>query len=624
MTKAASSNPLTLIRDGLKNILSGRGTSVDKAAHDFWHHLPMEPSQIEAAYRASWLIRKIVDLPIEDMTREWRAWSLETEEIARIEEAERNLNVVEEILKGLRYGRLGGGVVIIGTDARDYSVAPRAGEKLLYLKALPKAVIGLDEFQWDLSSEFFGKPRNFILSGQGARDVIHPARVIVFHGEPVPSLLGDIGEEGFWGCSVVEVVNQAVKDFDKATGGFASLIDEAKIDIFKLAGLADTLLQPEGDTKVKNRVETTNMAKSLWRAIFLDGEDDWQQKQITWTGMPDLIRTYMNVAAGAADIPATRLYGKAPDGQNSTGESDDRNYRSMISTKQTRILRPALLRLDRFLLPAVNVEPASTWLFSPLSTPTEAERADIEKKRAETVKIYNDTGLIPNEAFGRAVQSRLVEDDTYPSLGEELKKIPDSELVPDPSEGVDDPSRLATPEGRAMQAAGIRPAGRPAPRAVNDAAPRSLYVSRAVLNAQEVIDWARSQGFDSTLDAADLHVTIMHSRKELDWMDVETNWGSDDDGGLRIKPGGARLVEPLGDEGAVVLLFNSSELSWRHEQLKQAGAQHSFDEYQPHVTITYRKPAGLDLKTVEPYVGALDLGPEIFQEIRESWEPPAA
>lgn len=102
-------------------------------------------------------------------------------------------------------------------------------------------------------------------------------------------------------------------------------------------------------------------------------------------------------------------------------------------------------------------------------------------------------------------------------------------------------------------------------------------------------------------------------------MKVGETWGSDKDGKLMVAPGGARLVEPLGDKGAVVLLFNSSELAWRHEAIKRdADASWDFPTYQPHVTITY---AGgeLDLSKVEPYRGKLVFGPELFSEVDEDW-----
>ena len=43
-----------------------------------------------------------------------------------------------------------------------------------------------------------------------------------------------------------------------------------------------------------------------------------------------MVRTFLQVAAGAADIPVTRLLGQSPAGLSATGESDTRNYYDMI------------------------------------------------------------------------------------------------------------------------------------------------------------------------------------------------------------------------------------------------------------------------------------------------------
>ncbi|MNN83453.1 hypothetical protein D3C81_2004930 [compost metagenome] len=98
-------------------------------------------------------------------------------------------------------------------------------------------------------------------------------------------------------------------------------------------------------------------------------------------------------------------------------------------------------------------------------------------------------------------------------------------------------------------------------------------------------------------------------------MKVGGDWGSRQDGGLTVAPGGARLVEPQGSEGAVVLLFNSSELAWRHMQIREAGASWDYEEYQPHVTITYAA-GDLDLSKIEPYRGKIEFGPEIFEDLQ--------
>ena len=153
--------------------------------------------------------------------------------------------------------------------------------------------------------------------------------------------------------------------------------------------------------------------------------------------------------------------------------------------------------------------------------------------------------------------------------------------------------------------------------AANDAEPRTLYVRRDILNAAEIIAWAKGQGFKTTLPADDLHVTIAFSREPLDWMKVGESWSfGDGKGNLTVNPGGPRMMERFGK--ASVLLFSSSDLQWRHMAIREAGASWDHPEYQPHVTISYELDGDLD--AVEPYRGKIELGPEIFEEVDDDWQ----
>src|SRR5690606_18681467 len=104
----------------------------------------------------------------------------------------------------------------------------------------------------------------------------------------------------------------------------------------------------------------------------------------------------------------------------------------------------------------------------------------------------------------------------------------------------------------------------------------------------EIIEHFKAQGFETTLPADDMHVTITFSRQPVDWMKMGENWSDNGKGGLTIPAGGPRLMDAFGPSGeAKVLLFSSSALSWRHEDMKRQGATWDHPEYQPHLTISY-------------------------------------
>ena len=142
----------------------------------------------------------------------------------------------------------------------------------------------------------------------------------------------------------------------------------------------------------------------------------------------------------------------------------------------------------------------------------------------------------------------------------------------------------------------------------------SLYVSRPLLNAAEVARHFARQGLRSLLAPEDMHVTVCYSKQTL-W------WRRAGEAPEKISiPPGARSVELLGDQGALVMRFEAAELQARHQVLRAAGASHDFPSYLPHVTITY-DGAGFDPESLVPFPGPLLFGPERFKPVKSDWKP---
>lgn len=175
--------------------------------------------------------------------------------------------------------------------------------------------------------------------------------------------------------------------------------------------------------------------------------------------------------------------------------------------------------------------------------------------------------------------------------------------------GSDRPADKARAQGQTELDEAPAPAA-PKPKPSPNAKP--TYAARKVApeTAQKIIEWARKNGFKSTLKPEDLHVTIAYSRDPIDVAAVEP----DENGDELVVYGGWRKVEPLGDKGAVVLKFGSGELESRWQQYRDAGASWDWDEYQAHITITY-DGAGVDLSKVKKFAGPIVLGPEYTTDL---------
>lgn len=142
--------------------------------------------------------------------------------------------------------------------------------------------------------------------------------------------------------------------------------------------------------------------------------------------------------------------------------------------------------------------------------------------------------------------------------------------------------------------------------------PQTLYAQRSVVNAEEIIAWAKAEGFETCVPPEELHVTIAHSSAPFCWYDSDAKTDT-----VTIR-GGTRSVEPLGGKGAIVLKFDSGRLQDDWLDLRDAGASWDYDSYMPHITLTY-SGNGPDLAKVSPFSGKIVLGPEKFQPMTDSW-----
>lgn len=604
--------------DRIANLITGAGTAKDKSAATQWALRLLTREELEAAYRSDWLARKIVDIIPFDMTRAWREWQAAPEQITALEAEEARLQVKARFTQAQQRARLyGGAALFIGTtrdeDPTQELVPERVGlGGLRYLHVLAQHEVTAGALIRDPLSPYYGEPEHYELrAGTGSSATrIHPSRIIPFVGAalPDPFHVGYSGGFAGWGDPVLQIVHDAVLNAGLVQNTIASLLPEAKTDVVTVPGLTEALATPEGTARYARRFAEAAVLRSIHNITLIDGgnsdgAEQWQQRQVSFTGLPDVARLYLQVAAGAADIPATRLLGQAPAGLNATGDSDVRNYYDHISAKQESEFRPRLSRLDEILIrSALGTRPPEVhFRFAPLWQLSDSEKAEIAYKKAQATKIYTDTGLVDDEVLAVGVRNQLTEDGTYPGIEAAFKDYDAGRLGR---------GELEDPEDDDLPGGNVVPLR---PRVARDAAPRTLYVSRKLKNGADLLAWARSQGFTDLMPAGELHVTIAYSKAPVDWMAIAPTWQGEE---LKVNAGGPRLIERFGE--AVVLLFASSDLRWRHNEIREAGASWDHPDYQPHVTFTWNA-GDVDLSAVQAYNGPLVFGPEVFADVDEDW-----
>ena len=600
------------IKDGLESLVSGLGTDRDKMKSMRFATAIADKGQLDNAYRGDWLSRKTIDIPAFDSTREWRSWQAAKQDITVLEQAERGFNLQYKLRRAMILARLYGGAALIlginqGRPEDEVNLETLKKGDLKFVHVVSRHDVAAGQINFNVDSPYYGEPEYYTRK-TGDVTKIHPSRVVRLIGAEYP----DISTSDGWGDSVLQIVFDAVMAAGAVSQGIASMVTEADVDIIKVPNLTKNAKTAEYETRLQKRFQIAAVAKSMFHMLLLDKEEEWQRISHSFSQLPELLKTFLLIAAGAADIPLTRLLGDSASGLNATGENDIRNYYDKVKSEQQMILTPTLSRLDEVLIRSVlgSRPPEIFYEWRSLWQMTDAQKADLASKKATTFKTDVDAGVLDINVLRKARVNQLVEDGTYPGL-EQI--IEEQDAMEEEGLGSTDPAELdpEDPEGETLTGDSF------SKRLISDARPRTLYVRRDVLNGADIVRWAKQNGFKTTLPANEMHVTIAYSRAPVDWAKAGEAFGQDDKGQLRVRPGGMRLVEKLGD--ATVLLISSSELSWRWWDLKErTGAEWDWPEYQPHVTISY-EGAPADAESIKPYTGEIILGPEIFEEVKENF-----
>lgn len=434
--------------DSLTNALSGQGTSKDSRTQRYYTKLPRRSfTELEAMYQHSWLAGKIVDIPPFEMTREWREFTLEDGKARKeLETAEKRLGVRAKFREALQWAELyGGGAIILGIDgmgdaSQPLNVEAVKKDALKFIHVLDRTWIhpaAIEPDVYDPTSPEFMLPEQWYIANanHGAQSIaknaptIHRSRIIRFPGLALP--LRAMQQERFWGQSRLERIEAAVMDADSVTAGIAELVGEAKVDVFKIANLMGLVGSPEGEATIKKRVSLATQSKSIWNAIILDAEEDYQQKTDALAqGLAPLMGEFLAVVAAAADIPITRLLGEAAKGLNATGEGDARNFYDMIAARQENYLRTQLEQFDEVFVRSVlgRVPDEFGFDFPPLWQMSDKEVAELQKLRADRDAIYLRDGVVDEVVVAKQLQEKQ----TYDAIDDEYIKELETALENEP------------------------------------------------------------------------------------------------------------------------------------------------------------------------------------------------
>jgi uncharacterized protein len=413
--------------DSLVNVVAGLGTDRDKKYYsDYSFPYTLTRVQLENIFRASWAGKRIVKAIPEDMTREWVSflWDGADDDIEgrkTLKQAEQDFAVRSKVLDAETWASLYGGAAIVmgivGDETPEAMAKPLRVESLRrgclrYLHVLDRWRLGAGpELVTDLGDPDFGQPKFYILAESGIR--VHRSRMVIFNGERLPWFLWR--SNAMWHDSVLQHIYDNLRNYDTVTSALATMMFEQNIDVVANDQVTEALTMDDGEAALVRRYQGMALMKSVNRLVLIDKEHEtYDRKQNSFAGMDKVGEKFMFDLCGAADIPFTRLFGQAPAGMNSTGESDMRNYYDRVKAKQESDMLPQLYRLMSVLVRHALGEWPTDFRIecNPLYQMSAVEKMNVQKVRAERDQINVQNGFVTEGV----VTAQLKEDGVYSML----------------------------------------------------------------------------------------------------------------------------------------------------------------------------------------------------------------
>lgn len=336
--------------------------------------------------------------------------TLTTEQLEQLRNTMDKEGDIKAIIDCIRWGRLYGGGALIANTEQDYSLP--LDEKQLKGRRLKFLAVNRWQCMANGTSPYIAD--SFTLTdnlsederiSRGSGIQIDASRVGVFTGRTSPYMTA--AWLNGWNASIFEGILEPIEQLLGAFNVTLELLSEAKIDIFKISGLADLLMSPDGENLVRKRLRIATENKNAKSSIGMDANDDYEQKQISFSGLPQLIEQIMYIMCGYLRYPVSKLFGKGSSGFSS-GDDDIENYNGNVDSDvrvPARNLIRWVVRLRCFQLFGREL-PDFTPRWKPLKVMSEKEQAEINSRKLADYLQLSDRQIMTKQQVAR----KLTED----------------------------------------------------------------------------------------------------------------------------------------------------------------------------------------------------------------------
>lgn len=361
---------------------------------------------LSQAYVELGIVKTVVDVPVDDAMRggiDVRSKELSSEELEELQFTVEQEDDVGTMGEGLKWDRLFGGAgVLILTDQDP--ATPLDIESLTPGSKLEFRAVDMWELFWDKQNiEGDGAPIDNIAFDHyryyGMN--VHRSRVLIMKGIKAPSFIRP--RLRGWGVSIVEVLVRSINQYLKANDLTFEVLDEFKIDVYKIKNLANTLLDASGAELIKRRVQLANMQKNYQNAITMDSEDDFTQKELSFQGIAETMTGIRMQVASDLRMPLSKVFGISAQGFSS-GEDDIENYNAMVESTIRQKCKHHFITMMKLRCQNLfgYVPDDLTVDFKPLRILSSEQQENVKNAQYERLVIALDKGVVDSKEFKEA------------------------------------------------------------------------------------------------------------------------------------------------------------------------------------------------------------------------------
>jgi uncharacterized protein len=387
--------------DGMLNVLTGLGDPLrDKSEHStFGRRAPLSYYVLDSLYEQSGLMARLVDLPADEMTREGYELDDLEADLDEVESQSEDLGILSHVADLHRWGdHYGGALLLLGADDGQSPEMPLDMGRIRKLEGITvvdrhcvePVIVGNRE------------PEAYILNGlvdtplQGR--VVHRSRVIKHVGiQAAPRRRQDLR---FWGIPTAERVWSEFRRIALSLGYSESILHDISVDVWMIGGLVE-MLDAGKEDELRERLRQMALFKSVLRAVPMDaGNNERKPEGYTpqsrpVTGIRELLDAFIQALQMAKGWPRSILVGETQGGLNTGSNSGEtRAFYALLGATQRNRLTPWVNRVLEVLFASREgptrgaVPPKWTVRWKPLWSPTDLEREQARKTRAEADAAY--------------------------------------------------------------------------------------------------------------------------------------------------------------------------------------------------------------------------------------------